>query len=146
LYSACSWGQTAGERPTLESSRLSTEQNQSATTAGSGQQSTQHVTAPEAIPRTDQNGNNQTPTNGTSTNATEDSDLARIPTGPKTATANDGNAKSAGDANQRIYLENAYTQSDQRSGLIVLSPKSPATAAWQERLFLDFRKVWRLDS
>src|SRR4051812_4359065 len=75
-----------------------------------------------AIPGADQDGTNQIPVNQTPNNANEDSDLARIPN-PQPATATHANAASTGVANERIYLENAFTQIGQRGGLIVLSPQ-----------------------
>jgi hypothetical protein len=90
---------------------------------------------PKAVGSEDQKPNN--------TNE-QDKDLALIPTG-----ANDGTAAgsrqptAAAAANQRIYLEDAFIPSVERSGLLVPSPQAGA-AAWQERLFLDARKVWGL--
>jgi hypothetical protein len=52
-------------------------------------------------------------------------------------------AAPAGSANQRIYLEDAFTATARRSGLLVPFP-APKPASWQERLFLDARKQWAL--
>jgi len=57
----------------------------------------------------------------------------------------DAKTPSTGAANERIYLENAFTQVGQRGGLIVPSPQLSAPSPWQERVFLDIRKVWQLD-
>jgi hypothetical protein len=46
--------------------------------------------------------------------------------------------------NQRIYLEDALTGSDIRNNLLVPYP-SPQPTDWQERVFLDARKDWKLD-
>jgi len=92
----------------------------------------------------EQHVSGQNPANGTPASAIEDSDLARIPGNSKTATADSTRATSTGEANERVYLEDAYIQTAWRSGLIVPSPQSSPMAAWQERLFLDFRRVWRL--
>jgi hypothetical protein len=46
------------------------------------------------------------------------------------------------DQNQRIYLENAATLSARRAELVPVPP--PASPDWEERLFLDARKDWRL--
>lgn len=147
LLSGCGWAQTAetATASTGGSSQVSTEQTAPTHTVDSAQRSTQPGTAPQPIPGADQNGTNQTPTNQTPINANEDSDLARIPTDTQAATATHAKAPSTEAANERIYLENAYTQTGQRGGLIVPSPQSIAPTPWQERLFLDVRKVWRLD-
>lgn len=74
--------------------------------------------------------------------ADENSDLDLIPeaAGQPQAPA----AVSPSDApNQRIYLENAFTDSARRGELLVPFPP-PRPATWQERLFLDARKQWAL--
>ncbi len=73
----------------------------------------------------------------------EDKDLALIPTGSNDNAGSSSRQPTATAANQRIYLEDAFIPSVERSGLLVPSPQSGA-AAWQERLFLDARKVWGL--
>jgi len=143
LLSTCGWAQTAGTA-TAGSSEVSTEQTASARTVDSAQQSAQPGTAAQPIPGADQKGTKQTPTNQTPTNANEDSDLARIPTDTQPARATHAKAESTGAANKRIYLENAFTQTGQRGGLIVPSPQL-TVPPWQERVFFDVRKVWRLD-
>lgn len=146
LFSAFGWAQTAGTATasTGGPSQVSTEQTAPTHTVDSAVQSAQPRTAPQPIPRADQNGTNQTPTNQTPTNANEDSDLARIPTDTQPATAEHVKAPSTGAANERIYVENAFTQTGQRGALIVPSPQLTALTPWQERVFLDVRKVWRL--
>ena len=146
LFSAFGWAQTAGTATasTGGPSQVSTEQTAPTHTVDSAVQSAQPRTAPQPIPRADQNGTNQTPTNQTPTNANEDSDLARIPTDTQPATAEHVKAPSTGGANERIYVENAFTQTGWRGALIVPSPQLTALTPWQERVFLDVRKVWRL--
>jgi len=147
LLSARGWAQTAGT-PTAStggSSQVSTDQTASADTVNSAQQSAQPGTAPRPIAEEVQNGTNQTPANQNPTNANEDSDLARIPTGHPPGTAADAKAASTGSANERIYLESGFTQTGQRGGLLVPSPQLTASTPWQERVFLDVRKAWQLD-
>jgi hypothetical protein len=146
LLSARSWAQSTGT-PTAStgvSSQVSTEQTARTRSPDNVQQSAQPRTAPQPIPGAVQNGANQSPANQTPINASEDSDLARIPTDTQSATATDVKAPSTGAANERIYLENALTQTGQRGGLIVPSPQLSAPSPWKERVFLDVRKVWRL--
>lgn len=147
LLSACCRAEIAGtaRASTGGSSQVSTEQTAPTRTVDSTQQVAQPGTAPQPVPGADQTGTNQTPTKQTPTSAKEDSDLARIPTDTQPATATHEKAPSTGAANERIYLENAFTQTGQRGGLIVPSPQSTAVSPWQERVFLDVRKVWRLD-
>lgn len=75
--------------------------------------------------------------------ADENSDLDLI---PDAATKPHGPAPAtpAGAANQRIYLEDAFTAAARHGGLLVPSPP-PKPAAWQEHLFVDARKQWSLD-
>jgi hypothetical protein len=147
LLSACSWAQTAGRvtASTGGSSQVSTEQTAPADAAVNAQQPAQPGTAQQQIPQADQNGTNQTSTNQTPTRVNEDSDLARLPADTEPAIASQANARSTGAANERIYLENVFTQTGQRGGLIVLPPQLPPPTPWQERVFLDVRKVWRLN-
>jgi hypothetical protein len=147
LLSTCGCAETAGTATASMggSSQVSTERTAPTNTVDNAPQSAQPATAPQPIPGADQNGTNQTPTNQTPTNANEDSDLARIPTDPQPAADTHAKAPSTGAANERIYLENAFTQTGQRGGLIVPSPQLSALSPWQERVFLDVRKVWRLD-
>jgi hypothetical protein len=81
---------------------------------------------------------------GEAAHADENSDLDLIPeaaTRPQTAAPG---ASAGGAANQRIYLENAFTATARRGDLLVPSPP-PKPAGWQERLFLDARKQWAVD-
>ncbi len=119
--------------------------NEQTSSAEKAQQPAQPATAPQAIPGTVQNGTNRAPADQEPTNANEDGDLARIPTDSQPVRAANAKVPSNEAANERIYLENAFTQSGQRGGLIVPSPQLTAPSPWQERVFLDVRKVWRLD-
>jgi len=51
---------------------------------------------------------------------------------------------AAHGANQRIYLEDAVAYSPQHGGLIVPVPQIGAATSWQNVLFLDVRKQWKL--
>jgi hypothetical protein len=147
LLSACGLAQTDG-MPTVQtggSKKVSTEQTAPAHSADIARQSAQPRKARELIPGADQDGTNQSPTNQSSTNANEDNDLARIPSDSQSAPATRAKAASTGAANERIYLENGFTQTGHRGGLIVPSPQLTASTPWQERVFLDVRKAWRLD-
>jgi hypothetical protein len=74
--------------------------------------------------------------------ADENKDLDLIPEGARQPIASSAEASPAGDAGQRIYIENAITLSSQRNGLLVPLPPPPPFH-WQNRLFLDVRKEWR---
>src|SRR5579872_547745 len=150
LLSHCIRAQTAGTATATASSRVSSAvsagQAESTTVvAGSDQRSAEPLSPLQPTPASEQNGAKPAPSNGTPAEKTEDSDLARIPTQVKSSTANGAKEKPTGEANERIYLQNAFTQAGQRGGLIVPSPQSNALPPWQERVFLDLRKVWRLD-
>lgn len=73
----------------------------------------------------------------------EDQDLDRIPDSSQQSITSDSKPAPASAANQRIYLEEAFIPSGERSGLLGPSPQTGAPA-WQERLFLDIRKQWSL--
>ena len=74
--------------------------------------------------------------------ATQDPDLDLIPQAAQQTSA--GHAFSANPvANQRLYLENAFSASSERGDLSVPAP-GPAPDDWQERLFFDVSKEWRL--
>jgi hypothetical protein len=75
--------------------------------------------------------------------ADENSDLDLIPEAA-TQPHSPAPAAPAGTANQRVYLEDAFTATARRGGLLVPFPP-PRPATWQERLFLDARKQWALD-
>ena len=75
--------------------------------------------------------------------ADENSDLDLIPEAATRPQSPPPAAAPAGAANQRIYLENAFTGTARRGDLLVPFP-SPKPATWQERLFLDARKQWTL--
>jgi len=147
LLSVCGWSQSVGRATvsTRGASQVSLAQNKSSCAADSAQQPAQPVNAPQTGQGTAQNSAKKTSNDGTSINPNEDGDLARIPTGTKAASATGSRPTSTAEANQRIYLEDAFTQNGQRGGLIVPSPQSTGLTKWQERVFLDFRKVWQLD-
>lgn len=147
LLSLDSWGQSVGtaNASARDTSLVSLAKNESSDAADKAQQPVQTAAAPVAVREADKNGVTQTSTSGISTNPNEDSDLARIPNGTKTVTGTGISPTPAGEANQRVYLEDAFTQIGHRGRLIVPSPQSTGLATWQERVFLDFRKVWRLD-
>jgi hypothetical protein len=148
LLSPCIWAQAAGTAtvsPRVSGSLSAGEAESTNIVAGSVQQSAELVSTTQQNSGAEQNGARQAPSNGTPAEKTEDSDLARIPTQAKSSIANGAKEKLTGEANERIYLENAFTQAGQRGGLIVPSPQSNALPPWQERVFLDLRKVWRLD-
>jgi hypothetical protein len=73
----------------------------------------------------------------------EDQDLDRIPDDSQQSTASDSKSAAASAANQRLYIEDAFIPSGERSGLLVPSPPTGAPT-WQQRLFLDIRKQWSL--
>jgi hypothetical protein len=72
-------------------------------------------------------------------NKTENDDLDRIPTPQSPA---DAEPAVTQNANQRVYVENAFTGSTGRSNSLVPVPQSTATR-WQERVFVDVRREWR---
>jgi hypothetical protein len=73
----------------------------------------------------------------------QDPNLDRIPA-PATASAPPGPQPSeAGGVPQTIYLEDAVILNEDRAGLLVPPPPSKSDP-WEERLFLDVRKTWRL--
>ena len=74
--------------------------------------------------------------------ADEDKDLDLIPGAGKPASAAPA-APGAAIGNQRIYVENALSFASTRDALPVPAPP-PAPTSWQERLFVDARKEWRL--
>jgi hypothetical protein len=73
--------------------------------------------------------------------AQENNDLDLIPPAVQQAPQAPAPAPAT-DQNQRIYLENAATFSARRSELVPTPP--PASPDWEERLFLDARKDWRV--
>jgi hypothetical protein len=70
---------------------------------------------------------------------TENDDLDAIPT-PRSPT--NAEPSVSRNANQRVYVENAFMGSTGRSNLRVPVPQSTATT-WQERVFVDVRREWR---
>jgi hypothetical protein len=73
----------------------------------------------------------------------QDRDLDLIPQGAQQATAAHSPAAGAAVANQRLYLEDASSASSRRGDLIVRAP-GPPPYDWQERVFFDASKEWRL--
>lgn len=69
----------------------------------------------------------------------QDDELDLIPAGKPT----EPEPPPPADAGQRIYLEDAFTLSSNRAGLLVPSPP-PAPFDWQERLLLDIRTERKL--
>jgi len=145
LISLDSWGQSSDSATARapETRPASPAQNTSNQTGEEAQRPAQPVVAPAAGRRADPNSGQQSSSGAASTNPHEDSDLARIPNGAGTVTGTGNTPASTGEANQRIYLEEAFIQSGRRDGLIVPPPQSTGQEPWQERLFLDFRKVWK---
>jgi len=78
--------------------------------------------------------------------ADENQDLDLIPSEAQSApTVESAKAESStAGAAHRIYLENALSWSEPRNDQLVALPAPPPR--WQERLFLDVRKSWRLAS
>lgn len=76
--------------------------------------------------------------------AGQDSDLGLIPQGIEQMETPAIETSGATGPNQRIYLENAAVASSLRSGLLVSNP-APSSPDWEERLFLDVRREWKLD-
>ena len=84
-------------------------------------------------------GEDQKPSTPPDRTKTENDDLDRIPTLQSPA---DTEPAVGRNANQRVYVENAFTGSTGRSNLLVPVPQSAATS-WQERVFVDVRREWR---
>jgi hypothetical protein len=126
LFAACNWtDQSTGDQKAQSNPPATQRPDQSGTGSTQGSQNTTPQTA----------GNNQS----------EDNDLARIPVASGPQGKSQQEAPAAGAANGRIYLENAFIQTGQRGGLIVPAPQPTAPNPWQERLFLDFRRVFRVN-
>lgn len=73
----------------------------------------------------------------------QDPDLDFIPKAAQQTPVAHSSAADAPVANQRLYLEDALSASSQRGGLLVPAP-GPPPYDWQERLFFDVSKEWRL--
>ncbi len=74
----------------------------------------------------------------------QDSDLDLIPQAVQQSSVNTAATPSPTlNTESRIYLENAFTVTSLRNQLAVPIP-GPRPFDWQERLFLDIRKDWRL--
>jgi hypothetical protein len=72
--------------------------------------------------------------------ADENSDLDLIPSTAPPAPPPAGTATAG--AGQRLYVENAFTVASHRTLLVPFPP--PSSPNWEERLFFDARKEWRL--
>jgi hypothetical protein len=77
--------------------------------------------------------------------ADENNDLNLIPQGINQPPALAPQTSSPTDSNQRIYLEDAVVASALRRGGLLVPFPPPSPPDWQERLFLDVRKEWKLD-
>jgi len=77
------------------------------------------------------------------TNKDENKDLDLIPDNAQQQQSSAPAPPVPSSANQRIYIENALIFSGLRGGLLVAAPL-PTASTWEERLFLDIRKEWRL--
>jgi hypothetical protein len=75
--------------------------------------------------------------------ANQDPDLDLIPQAAQQPAPAKSSAANSTGASQRIYLEDAFSASSERSGLIVAAP-GPPPYNWQERVFFDVRKEWGL--
>jgi hypothetical protein len=84
-------------------------------------------------------GEDQKPATRPAGKRAENDDLDRIPTPNSPADAEPAVSRNA---NQRVYLESAFTGSTSRSNLLVPVPQSIGTT-WQERVFIDMRREWR---
>src|SRR5262249_4069667 len=111
--------------------------------------SSQQLPTPSPTPSGDWNAQTRTEQTGsmqTGAGQSENNDLDRIPpSSPEPATPKSKTPAASG-ANQRIYVENAFTVSSHRGGLIVPAAQEAAQTPWQERLFLDIRKEWKVDN
>jgi hypothetical protein len=72
----------------------------------------------------------------------QDTDLDRIPLAPITPSPTPSSSPG-GNASQTIYVENTFDFNTTRGGLSVPPPVT-VNNPWQEHLFLDVRKTWRL--
>lgn len=75
--------------------------------------------------------------------AAQDPDLDLIPQAAQQTAAAHSPAVGAPTANKRLYVEDAFSASSQRGGLLVPAP-GPPPYDWQERVFFDVSKEWRL--
>ena len=70
----------------------------------------------------------------------ENEDLDRIPAAQSAADAEPAVSRNG---NQRVYVENAFTRSTDRRNVVVPVPESSGST-WQERVFVDVRREWRV--
>ena len=96
----------------------------------------QQATEPSSH-ETDQNG--ATPPD---TKKTENDDLDRIPN-PQPSSEADSRPTGSRNGNHRTYVESVLSGSNVRRNLIVPFPQS-TSSTWQERVFVDVRREWRL--
>jgi hypothetical protein len=85
---------------------------------------------------------NQTPVPPPDVTTTENGDLDRIPSPP----SSEANAEPAPSrsGNQRVYVEDVFTGTIGQGDLRVPTPQ-PASSTWQERVFFDVRREWRVN-
>ena len=74
---------------------------------------------------------------------TENDDLDKIPNAESSSNADSRPAASRGGS-RRTYVESAFTGSIERRNLAVPFPQS-ASSSWQERVFVDVRREWRIN-
>jgi hypothetical protein len=84
-------------------------------------------------------GEDQKPATPPAGKKNENDDLDGIPT---PLSAPDAEPEVNQNGNQRVYVENAFTGSTGRGNLLVPVPQ--ATTTWQERVFVDVRREWRV--
>jgi hypothetical protein len=159
LFAACSWSDqtaipieqavqsTPKTAPPSGPGQASNQQSPSSQTGSNAnaQPGAQPYPTPQADAPGEQGGKGQTQANQPGTNRHEDNDLDRIPAGSQQTAQGESKQPATNSANGRIYLENAFTLAGHRGGLVVPVPQVTAATLWQERLFLDVRRVWRLD-
>jgi hypothetical protein len=80
---------------------------------------------------------------GAAAQSNQDKDLDLIPKAVQQESASTRAAPEAVDTGGRLYLENAFSVDSLRGQPLVPAP-GPRPFNWQERLFLDVRKEWRL--
>ena len=74
--------------------------------------------------------------------ADENQDLELIPKPAQAPPDSTAEASASTRATGKLYLENAFTQSWRRGGVVPFPP--PQASNWQERLLFDVRDEWRL--
>ena len=84
----------------------------------------------------------QKPANPPDATKTENDDLDKIPN-PQSSSEADPQPATSRSGNQRAYVASAFTRSIERTNLAVPVPQSRASP-WQERVFVDVRREWRV--